>query len=380
MKEHTIRFLQRRVQYHDFLALEGVDLEIKRGEIVGIIGRNGAGKSTLLKVIARVLRPSSGHVWIRGRVAPLLEFGAGFHPELTGRENVFLNGTILGFSRAEMEAKFPRIVDFAELADFIDAPLRTYSSGMVARLGFAVATDVDPDVLLVDEVLSVGDSRFQKKSAERIESFRAAGATILLVSHSLETVKSLCTRAIWLSRGRVMGTGSPMAVVQQYMENERSADSGWRFGTRRVEVEQVRLMNAKGEPQSVFKTGDTLVLEFDYCAHEAISSPVFGMALHRDDGIHVSGPNTSFAGVVLPTVQGHGTVTFTVPYLPLLEGAYRVSISAHNQGDTEFYDYHDRAYYFEVRNQEGGVQERFGLITLRGEWKHTSGSRGGVGS
>ena len=178
LKEHAIRLLERRVQYDDFWALRDVNLRVRQGEVVGIVGRNGAGKSTLLKVISRVLRPTTGRVYLRGRVAPLLEFGAGFHPELTGRENIFLNGAILGFSHSDMQAKFKDIVDFAELWDFIDAPLRTYSSGMVARLGFAIATDVDPDILILDEVLSVGDVAFQQKSAERIQSFRAAGATI----------------------------------------------------------------------------------------------------------------------------------------------------------------------------------------------------------
>ena len=174
-KEYMIRWLQGKVQHSTFWALRDLDLTIQRGEVFGLIGQNGAGKSTLLKIIARVLRPSRGRVWVRGRVAPLLEVGAGFHPELTGRENIYLNGAMLGFSRAEMDAKFKDIVDFAELWDFIDAPLRTYSSGMWARLGFAVATDVDPDILIVDEILSVGDEAFQRKSAERIDTFRERG-------------------------------------------------------------------------------------------------------------------------------------------------------------------------------------------------------------
>ena len=195
-------------------------MQIHRGEVVGIIGRNGAGKSTLLKVMGRVLSPTHGRIVMHGRVAPLLEFGAGFHPELTGRENVFLNGAILGFSNAQMEEKFNRIVDFAELWDFIDAPLRTYSSGMVARLGFAVATDVDPDILILDEVLSVGDTAFQKKSAERIQSFRAHGATILFVSHDLAAVEAMCDRAFWLDHGKVVAEGSVSSVLYRYLQRD----------------------------------------------------------------------------------------------------------------------------------------------------------------
>ena len=383
LKEHAIRWLERRVQYDDFLALRDVDLCIRSGEVVGIIGRNGAGKSTLLKVISRVLQPSRGRVRLRGRVAPLLEFGAGFHPELTGRENVFLNGAILGFSHAEMEKKFKHIIDFAELWDFIDAPLRTYSSGMVARLGFAIATDVDPDILLLDEVLSVGDVAFQQKSAERIQSFRAAGATILLVSHSMDTVQAMCDRAVWLDRGKVITDGNPEAVVQHYrgedakVESKRLSDattlaSNQRWGTRRIEIVNVRLLNEKGIEKTIFRTGDPFILQMDYQCHEAIASPVFGMAINRQDGVHITGPNTSFAGMVLPTLDEAGTITYRILYLPLLEGLYNISVAVHNSEDTEMFDYHDRAYHFRVVNYDGRIRERYGLMTLRGEWEHVS--------
>jgi lipopolysaccharide transport system ATP-binding protein len=383
LKEHAIRWLERRVQYDDFLALRDVNLCVRPGEVVGIIGRNGAGKSTLLKVISRVLQPSRGRVRLRGRVAPLLEFGAGFHAELTGRENVFLNGAILGFSHAEMEAKFKHIVDFAELWDFIDAPLRTYSSGMVARLGFAIATDVDPDILLLDEVLSVGDVAFQQKSAERIQSFRASGATILLVSHSMDTVQAMCDRAVWLDHGKVVTDGNPEAVVQHYRgedakaESKRLADattlaSNQRWGTRRIEIVRVSLLNEKGVEKTIFRTGDSFILQMDYKCHEPVVAPFFGMAIHRQDGIHITGPNSSFAGMVLPTLEKEGTVTYRVPYLPLLEGLYHISVAAVNHEDTEIFDYHDRAYSFRVVNYDGATRERYGLVTLRGEWELAS--------
>ncbi len=216
-KEYTIRLVQRRVRNNEFWALRDVNLQVHRGEVLGIIGRNGAGKSTLLKVMARVLRPTEGRVWIRGHVAPLLEFQAGFHPELTGRENVFLNGTLLGSTRRQMEARLEQIIDFAELHEFIDAPIRTYSSGMIARLGFAIATDVAPDILIVDEVLSVGDEGFRRKSSQRMEEFRQRGTTILLVTHSLEVVRSMCTRAIWLEHGVIRASGAPDNVVDAYI-------------------------------------------------------------------------------------------------------------------------------------------------------------------
>lgn len=217
-KEYFIRRLKGEVQMRTFWALQDVALNVYRGEVFGLVGVNGAGKSTLLKVVARVLRPTRGRVIVRGRVAPLLELGAGFHPELTGTENIFLNGALLGFSHREMQDKYNEIVDFAELGQFINAPIRTYSSGMYARLGFSVATASDPDVLIVDEVLSVGDEAFQKKCADRIETFRQRGAAILLVSHSMASIEAMCQRAAWLDRGILKLVGEPSQVIRAYRE------------------------------------------------------------------------------------------------------------------------------------------------------------------
>ena len=220
LKEYAIRVLQRKVHMNNFRALDHVNLQVYSGEVLGIIGNNGAGKSTLLKLIARVLKPTEGRVVVRGLVAPLLEFGAGFHPELTGRENVYLNGALLGFSKKEMDEKFNRIVDFAELWDFIAAPIRTYSSGMWARLGFAVATDVQPDVLIVDEVLSVGDEAFQRKSSARMQAFRDQGATILLVSHNMDVITAMCHRAAWIDHGVLRAIGPAVDVIAEYRKSQ----------------------------------------------------------------------------------------------------------------------------------------------------------------
>lgn len=216
LKEYAIRTLQKRVRYNSFLALQNVTVDVKKGEIFGFIGRNGAGKSTLLKVVSRVLVPTEGKVWIQGRVSPLLELGAGFHPELTGRENVFLNGTLLGHTRREIEEHLEEITDFAELGAFIDAPLRTYSSGMVARLGFAVATTWKPEILILDEVLSVGDEAFQMKCQKRMEGFRTDQVTSLLVTHSMPTVEALCTRVAWIDHGVIKAVGTPDEIIKAY--------------------------------------------------------------------------------------------------------------------------------------------------------------------
>jgi ABC-2 type transport system ATP-binding protein len=217
-KEYFIRRLKGKVQMRTFWALQDVALNVYRGEVFGLVGVNGAGKSTLLKVVARVLRPTKGRVIVRGRVAPLLELGAGFHQELTGRENIFLNGALLGFSHREMQEKYDQIVEFAELGEFINAPIRTYSSGMYARLGFSVATASQPDVLLVDEILSVGDEAFQMKCAARIDTFRQQGTAILLVSHNMVTIEAMCQRAAWLDHGTLKAIGEPVHVIQAYHE------------------------------------------------------------------------------------------------------------------------------------------------------------------
>ena len=224
-KEYMIRRFQGKIALGDFWALRKVDLIIHKGETIGLIGPNGAGKSTLLKLIARVMRPTTGRVWVKGVVAPLLEFGAGFHPDLTGRENIFLNGALLGFTNDEMQEKFDRIVDFAELWEFIDVPVRNYSSGMAARLGFAVATDIDPDILILDEVLSVGDESFQRKSLARMKDFRDQGATIILVSHIMETILEMCQRAVWLDHGQVQMIGHTDEVVAAYQDSQGPVDS-----------------------------------------------------------------------------------------------------------------------------------------------------------
>ncbi len=218
LKEYTIRRIQRRVSFQDFEALKEIDLSIEPGERVGVVGRNGAGKSTLFRVISRVLPPSEGRVFVAGRIAPILELGLGFHGELTGRENVMLQGALLGFSRAEVRERLERIVAWAELEDFIDAPARTFSTGMAARLAFAVATDTDPDILLVDEALSVGDEKFQRKCEERMQGFHDRGKTMMLVSHSLKQIQDNCDRVLWLHHGRLVRDGDTASVTEAYHE------------------------------------------------------------------------------------------------------------------------------------------------------------------
>ena len=383
LKEYAIRWLKGQISYSSFWALRSVNLEVRRGEVFGIIGPNGAGKSTLLKVVSRVLRPTEGDLRVRGRISPLLELGAGFDPELTGRENIYLNGAILGYSVAEIDECFDQIVEFASLPEFIDAPVRTYSSGMYARLGFSVATMKRPEILIVDEILGVGDAEFQAKSYERIQKFQGEGTTILLVSHSMDRVKELCARAVWLDHGEIITSGPADTVVDHYLQQVTAAERerirtiskqtlkpSNHWGDQRITLSNVCLLDQTGQEQTIFQTGDTLILKMDYSAPTEIPTPVFGIAIHKQDGTHITGPNTSVAHYEIPSVKGQGTVTYKIPFLPVLEGLYFFSVAAVSQDQTEMYDYHDRVYPFRVINHGGKIQETYGLITLAGEWSH----------
>lgn len=381
IKEYAIRWLKRQITYRSFLALKEINLEIFPGESVGIIGPNGAGKSTLLKTVARVLVPTTGRVFVRGRISPLLELGAGFDPELTGRENIYLNGTILGHSRETIDRHFDEILEFSGLQGFIDSPVRTYSTGMYARLGFSVATFVRPEILIVDEILGVGDADFQKRSYERILGFQAEGSTILLVSHSLDAVQRFCSRVIWLDQGLIRASGNNEYVINKYQEHLQNIEERrlsdkidempeWRWGTRSIEIVNVRFTDENNQKKFNYETGDPFYIHLDYLAHEDIPSPVFGIAIYRQDGIHITGPNTQLAGLSVPDITGSGSVTFCIPRLPLLEGLYHVSVAIHNQEDTEMYDFHDHAYAFRVTNApNSNIKEKYGIITLQGIWQ-----------
>ena len=347
-----------------------------------IIGPNGAGKSTLLKVIARVLRPTRGRVRLMGRVAPLLELGAGFDNELTGRENVYLNAAILGRSKADIDANLDRIIAFAGLDGFIDAPLRTYSSGMVARLGFAVATDVRPDVLIVDEILGVGDAEFQEKSYQRIQEFKAQGTTILLVTHSLNHIQDMCSRAMWLNRGKMMRLGAPQEVVTRYLQHNTTEEAKrlaelqdtnieeLEEKVKEIRIAQVKITNGADEEQTIFATGELLKIHIQYETQRPVESPIFGIGVYRHDGVHVTGPNTDFSNCQLPTLSGVGTVVYTIPSLPLLSGLYEFSIAIADKSYLIIHDFHARAFPIRVVNEGEGNRERYGFVTFNGEWEH----------
>ena len=365
----------------DLWALRDVSFEIQSGETVALVGRNGAGKSTALKLISRIMQPTRGRIQVKGRVAALLELGAGFHPDLSARENVYLSGALAGMGRDEIARKYDAIVAFAELADFMEMPVKHFSSGMFARLAFAVSIHLEPDVLLVDEVLAVGDHSFQLKCLDRIAALHRQGITICVVTHAPETVRQLCSRALWFEHGRLHADGTAEAIVREYIDDSfqqeaerlsHSADrltAAQRQGNRKVDIHRVRLTNAAGEPTVIFQTGEALIVHMDYRVQQPIFSPTFGIAVHRHDGLHLSGPNTAFSNIDLGPVEHEGTITYTIPYLPLLEGLYHLTVAAVSADDTETYDYHDRAYAFRVANRSSAVKEQYGLLTMRGEWQ-----------
>jgi lipopolysaccharide transport system ATP-binding protein len=360
---------------------------VEQGETLGLIGPNGAGKSTALKLISRIIEPTSGQIKVNGRVGALLELGAGFHPDLTGRENIYLNGSILGLSRAQIRRKLDAIIAFAELERFIDVPVKHYSSGMYVRLGFSVAVHTDPEVLLVDEVLAVGDQNFSHKCLERIMEMQRQGITICFVSHGLGEVRRLCSRAVWLDDGMVQAAGDVEDTITAYLRHAAAEEEAritapspepeeveevepevkQRWGTGDVEILAVSFLNADGEERHVFRVGEPWVARLHYRAHGRIENPVFGLAIHRNDGLHVCGPNTHFAGLDIPFIEGEGDVLYRVAHLPLMEGSYLVSVAAHNQADTVTYDFHDRLYTFTVR--QVGRGERYGLVRMGGEWE-----------
>jgi ABC-type polysaccharide/polyol phosphate transport system ATPase subunit len=385
-----------------FTALEDVSFEVKRGSTFAVIGENGSGKSTLLKLVAGITQPTHGSVVVDGRVSALIELGAGFHPEISGRENVAINAIMLGLTRKELERSYDAIVDFAELRDFIDAPVKTYSSGMYMRLGFAVAVHANPDVLLIDEVLAVGDEAFTRKCLDKISEFRRRGKTILFVTHSLGLVEKLCDDVLWLNHGRTQGRGDPRRVVDEYLSyvaggeetllRSRSAsdaasaeaapttdapdDAGapgayrpGRWGSREVEIQSVRLLDARGNERHVFVPGETLTLALSVRAATPVDDFVFGIGLFSADGTCVYGTNTDLEDWSPRRLEGAAEVRLSLEGLRLVEGTYLVDLAAHKRDGTP-YDYLRGLHSFRVKSRIKDV----GIYRPEHHWSFSGGA------
>jgi ABC-type polysaccharide/polyol phosphate transport system ATPase subunit len=400
-----------------FPALTDVTLSVPKGSTYGVIGKNGSGKSTALKLVAGITKPTSGTVRVVGRISALIELGAGFHPEISGRENVFINGIMLGLSKREIQERFDDIVDFAELREFIDAPVKTYSSGMYMRLGFAVAIHVNPDVLLVDEVLAVGDEGFTHKCLDKFAEFRRRGKTILLVTHSLNLVERFCDEALWLDEGRALSHGDPKRVVGAYLtkveqgeaqllaettakaveeagrdglgredgqegrdgqerqegpeQQERPADPTsnmyqaveGRWGSREVEITDVALLDASGQQSFVFHSGDRVSIRLKVRAVHPIDDFVFGIGLFNADGVCCYGTNTYLEEMDPEQLAGDAEAIFSIDSLDLIEGTYKLDVAVHKR-DGYPYDYHRLLYTFRVKSRTHDV----GIYRPRHQW------------
>ena len=360
----------RRARYEEFWALKDVSFEVPTGTTFGVIGHNGSGKSTLLKTLTGILVPDQGSVKTVGRVSALLELGAGFHPELSGRENVFLNGAILGLKRKEIEKRFDDIVEFAGLEQFIDSPVKNYSSGMFVRLGFAVAANVEPDVLLIDEVLSVGDENFARKSAEKIDQFRRDGRTIVFVSHGLDSVEQLCETVAWLDHGEIQMIGPAAEVISAYRGDSHDAvttpeEFGSRWGSGEIQIASVDLTDGDGQVVQHPRTLDPFTVRVNLTAHAPIQDSVLVAKIDQLGGHTVWESSTRRNGVSIGLMKGAASVELKFPALPLLEGTYELTLGITNQTEVQPYDWWERRIRFDVRQYVSGDH---GVVHIPTTW------------
>ncbi len=352
LKERIIRV---RTSAEEFWALRDISLRIPEGSTLGLLGPNGSGKTTLLKIVGGILRPTEGSVTTRGRIAALLALGAGFHIELTGRENVYLNASILGLSRQEIDRLFDDIVAFAELEDFIDTQVKFYSSGMYVRLGFAVAVHVDPSILLVDEVLAVGDIAFQRKCLDKVAQFQREGRTIVFVTHAPDLVQRVCDQAVMLNHGRIVQYGDPAEVVREFrlMMVKKDLAYGWDQGTKEIEIVSAELFGADGSTPVAFAPGDELVIQIDLKANVPVEDPVVSFAIHDQQNQFVFGTNSDWRYVRWPLFEGKHRVQFSLKPLPFVEGRYYVTLGVHSRDSRRVYHVQEQHYSFAmVRGEE----------------------------
>jgi lipopolysaccharide transport system ATP-binding protein len=374
LKERFVRGQAKKSD--DFWALRDVSFEVARGTTFGLIGHNGSGKSTLLKMLAGIYRPTSGSITAYGRVSALLELGAGFHGELTGRENVYLNGAILGMSRKQIDAAMERIIDFAGIGEFIDSPVKIYSSGMYVRLGFSIAVTAEPEVLVVDEIIAVGDEEFQRKCFDYLYELRRQGTTIVIVSHSLSLVADLCDQGVWLDRGEMRAHGDIRDVVDSYLHEvnakEAAADvnvasDGDRThrGSGEIRATRLEYIDHHGEIVPLLKAGEPCSIRMHYDSSADLDDIVFGLGFFHESGVNVAGPNSGYGDQAFHVSAGTGFIDFSVEDLQLQPGAYLLSSAIVDRGHT--YDHVDRGYHLSVRADNATTEP--GLVKFIGSWQ-----------
>ena len=396
-----------------FWALRDVDLEIPEGSMYALVGHNGSGKSTLLRCIAGIYQPDGGQVKVSGRISTLLELGAGFHPDLSGRENVYLNATILGMTRKEIDAAFDDIVSFAGVEQFIDSPVKVYSSGMYVRLGFSVAVHVRPEILIIDEVIAVGDEQFQRQCFEHLYTLRKEGVTIVVVTHGMATVQTMCDSAAWLDHGVLQKAGDAPAVALSYLRHVNQAEAaerdriavvaaadaaaagddaegqvdgevaaapparpritpdGEHWGGGEMTITSVEFLDEAGEAVTVVGEGSPIRIRIGYRADDKVEQPTFGIAIHNENGLHITGTNTRLANWATGTVEGAGVIEYHTDKLPLLSGIYEISVAIEDQFSQHTFDRYDRGWQLRVRHD--GEQATLGLVDIGGDWRGGNG-------
>ncbi len=351
-----ILLFKNRSHYEERTVLNGISLTVKKGEAIGLVGHNGCGKSTLLKLMTRILYPDNGSISINGRVSSLIELGAGFHPDMSGRENIYTNAAIFGLTKKEIDKRLNDIISFSELEEFIDNPVRTYSSGMYMRLAFSVAINVDADVLLIDEILAVGDANFQAKCFNRLQEIKASGTTIVIVSHALAQIEQICDRTVWINDGKICAEGAPRDIHPVYLEfmgkNMRDTESAnliasnnTRWGNQNIKIKEVKVLDDEGNDGKAIATGSRVTFTIDYEMVKKTENVVFGIAIYRVDGIHCYGVNTLIDGLPAITVDSDGSYSITIDKLQLLPGEYILDVSIENT-DAVPVDYYKNARRF----------------------------------
>lgn len=393
IKEHVVSNKRRRHENHQ--VLKGISFEVKKGEAVGLIGCNGCGKSTTLKLLTKIMYPDSGSIEIQGRVSSLLELGAGFHPDMSGRENIYINASILGLSRKEVDERLDKIIDFSELGDYIDNPIRTYSSGMYMRLAFSVAINVDADVLLIDEILAVGDANFQIKCFDKLKEIKKNGTTIVIVSHSLAQIEEICERSYWIHDGEIRSGGDVFAVHDQYLKYmEKQRKDAYRSEMRRqyeeskdskvqeeaedtdkesaldegkvdkqVEIKKVKLLDEEGSEQRVFLTEDNIGMEIHYRVNEPVENPSIAFTIYTGDGIMCYGTSTRIDGIKRLSLEGSGKVFVNIKNAGLLPGRHFMDCAI-EAGDGSIVDYHREEFFMYSK-----MQNEIGIFRFKHEWK-----------
>jgi len=379
LKERLL--FRKRSRYEERKVLRGISFDVKRGEAIGLIGHNGCGKSTTLKLLTRIMYPDEGTIKLKGRVSSLIELGAGFHPDMSGRENIYTNAAIFGLTKKEIDARIKDIVDFSELAEFIDNPVRTYSSGMYMRLAFSVAINVDADVLLIDEILAVGDANFQTKCFNKLKEIKAQGTTIVIVSHALGQIEQICDRAIWIHEGLIKAEGPPKEIDLEYLDymsrkmqekNKSESDAeevseeetGKRWGSGEVRIKKVRSFAADGSEQKTFRTGEDIRLSIDYIVKKPVKDAVFGFGVFDMNGIQCYGTNTRIDKQPDITISESGTAEILMKNVELLAGEYNIDIAI-EQGEGIPIDYFRQAYRIQMISAMGDV----GVSRIEHTWK-----------